>query len=87
MRGVFEISHVHETICYYFLNPPHCLTNFVRSNINIYSIKEKRCGLSSSEMAAQDLAGILAYNSIDGATCHYREHGFSWRKTTSQWAI
>ena len=84
MRGGFEISYVHETIRYYLLNPLHCLTNFVRSNINIYSMKEKRCGLSTTEMAAEEVAGILAYNSIDGATSHYREHEFSWRKTTSQ---
>ena len=86
MRFFLEMSYVHETIRYYFLNPPHCLTNFVRSNINIILHKRKKCDLSSTEMAAEDLAGILAYNSIDGATCHYREHEFSWRKTTSQWA-
>ena len=76
MRGRFEISYEHETIRYYFLNPLHCLTNFVRSNINIYSIKEKRCSLSTMKMAAGEVADILAYNSIDGATCHYREHEF-----------
>ena len=66
MRGRFEISYEHETIRYYFLNPLHCLTNFVRSNINIYSIKEKRCSLSTMKMAAGEVADILAYNSIDG---------------------
>ena len=68
MRVFFLISYVHETMCYYFLNTPHCLTDVVRSNINIYSTKEKRCDLSTTEMAPEDLAGILAYNSIDVIT-------------------
>ena len=85
MRGTFLTSYVHGTIRYIFF-PPHCLANFVGFNINIYSIK-KRCNLPAAGMAAEDIARILDYNTKDGATSHYRENGFSWRKTTNQWVI